>query len=81
MIEDVEVRLAKQNIVTKETREGKMKQVIFVLKGLDKINHVEWSVTLKAENEMPSCYLEAIGNHIGNTSMANIGKSTQQTEL
>lgn len=81
MIEDVELRLVKMKLETKEVKEGEVQQEVFVLKGLDKANGVEWVITLKAEEEMPVFYQNTIGSHIGNRTMVSLGKSTQQTEL
>ena len=81
MIEDVRLRLVKRKIENRETKEGKVKQVVLVLKGCDLANGVEWSVTLKAEEQMPALYRKTIGAHIGNQTMVSLGKDTQQTEL
>lgn len=81
MIEDVELRFVKKKIETRETQEGKIKQVVYVLKGCDLANGVEWAITLKAEDVMPEIYRRIIGKHIGNNTMVSLGKSAQQTEL
>ena len=81
MIEDVRLRLVKRKIENRETKEGEVKQVVLVLKGCDLANGVEWSVTLKAEEQMPALYRKTIGAHIGNQTMGSLGKSAQQTEL
>ena len=81
MIENVKLRLAKLKLETKEIKEGEVCQEVFVLKGLDKANGVEWAITLKAEEEMPGLYRKTIGAHIGNQIMVSLGKSAHQTEL
>lgn len=81
MIEDVKLRLVRMNLETKEIKEGEVQQEIFVLKGLDKANGVEWAITLKAEEQMPVLYQNTIGAHIGNQIMVSLDKSTRQTEL
>ena len=81
MIEDVKLKLVKRKIENMETREGEIKQVVLVLKGSDLANGVEWSLTLKAEDQMPSLYRLSIGARIGNTIMASLAKDAQQTEL
>lgn len=81
MIENVKLRLVKRKIENRETKEGEVKQVVLVLKGSDLANGVEWSVTLKAEEQMPALYRKTIGAHIGNQIMVSLGKDAQQTEL
>lgn len=81
MIEDVKLRLVKRRIENKETQDGEVRQVVYVLKGCDMANGVEWTVTLKAEEEMPRLYEKTIGKHIGNQTKVSLGKSAQQTEL
>ena len=81
MIEDVKLRLVKRKIEKRETKEGEVKEVVLVLKGSDLANGVEWTVTLKAEEQMPALYRKTIGAHIGNQTMVGLGKSAQQTEL
>ncbi|MCK5592876.1 hypothetical protein KAI31_02135 [Candidatus Bathyarchaeota archaeon] len=81
MIEDVKLRLVKMKLETKETKEGEVQQEVFVLKGFDKANGVELSITLKADEALPVLYQNTIGAHIGNQIMVSLGKSTRQTEL
>ena len=81
MIEDVKLRLAKRRIENTETKGGEVQYEVFILKGLDEANGVEWSVTLKAEEEMPEFYKMTIGKRIGDNTMVSLDKSTQQTEL
>ena len=81
MIEDVKLRLVKRKVENRETKEGEVKQVVLVLKGCDLANAVEWSVTLKAEEQMPALYRKIIGAHIGDHIMASLDKGARQTEL
>ena len=81
MIEDVKLRLVKRKLEKRETRDGEIKEVVLVLKGCDLANGVEWTVTLKAEDQMPSLYRLSIGARIGNSIMVSLEKDAQQTEL
>ena len=81
MIEDIELRFVKKKIETKETQEGKITQVVYVLKGCDLVNDVELSITLKAEDVMPEIYRRIVGKFIGDNTVFSLGKSTRQTEL
>lgn len=81
MIENVKLRLVKMKLETKEIKEGEVQQEVFVLKGFDKANGVEWTIILKADEAMPVLYQNTIGAHIGNQTKISLGKSTRQTEL
>jgi len=81
MIEDIELRLTRMNETDSETREGPVKRVVFALKGSDKKHSVDWTITLRADEEMPSSYIKQVGKHIGNTTLVSLGKSAHQTEL
>ena len=81
MIEDVKLKLVKRKVENRETKESEVKEVVLVLKGSDLANGVEWSLTLKAEEQMPALYRKIIGAHIGNQTKVSLGKSAHQTEL
>ena len=81
MIEDVRLRLVKKKLETKETKEGEVQQEVFVLRGVDTANGVEWTLSLKADEELPEFYKLTTGQRIGDGVTVSLGRSTQQVEL
>ena len=81
MIEDIQLRLTRMNETDSETKEGSVKRVVFALKGSDKKHSVDWTITLRADEEMPTSYIKQIGRHIGDTTLVRLGKDAHQSEL
>jgi len=81
MIEDIKLRLTRMNETDSETKAGAVKRVTFALTGFDEKHSVDWTITLRADEEMPSSYIKQVGRHIGDTTLVSLGKDAHQTEL
>ena len=81
MIENIQLRLIRKNETDSETKGGEVKKVVFVLSGFDEQNSVDWTVHLRAEEAMPSSYIEEIGKRIGDSVRVTLGRAAHQTEL
>ena len=81
MIKDVKLRLTKIIETEMETKEGLIKKETFVFKGRDPEVAVDWTLTLRVEEEMPPDYVKQLGKRIGNEVPVSFGKVTEQAEL
>ena len=81
MIENVKLRLTRINETESETRAGDAKKVTFALTGFDETHSVDWTITLRAAEEMHSEYIKQIGKRIGDTALVSLGSGAHQTEL
>ena len=81
MIENVKLRLTRINETESETRAGDAKKVTFALTGFDETHSVDWTLTLRAAEEMHSTYIKEIGEHIGDTALVSLGSGVHQAEL
>ena len=81
MIEDVKLRLTKIIETEMETKEGLIKKETFVFKGRDNEVAVDWTLTLRVEEEMPPEYVKQLGRRIGNEVPVSFGKVVEQAKL
>ena len=81
MIENIKLRLTRINETESETKAGGAKKVTFALTGFDEKHSVDWTITLRADEEMHPSYITQIGKHIGDTTLVSLGKGARQTEL
>lgn len=81
MTEDIKLRLTKINELEMETKEGLVKRVAFVFKGHDNKTSVDWTLTLRVEEQMPESYVEKLGTRIGSEIPVTLGKGVYQAEL
>ena len=64
-----------------ETKEGLVKKETFVFKGRDDDASADWTLTLRAEREMPPSYVKRFGRKIGTEILVTLGKVVEQSEL
>jgi len=81
MIKDVKLRLTKIIETEMETKEGLIKKETFVFKGHDNETSVDWTLTLRVEEEMPPEYVKRLGKRIGSEVPITLGKVIEQAEL
>jgi len=81
MIEDIKLRLTKIIETEMETKEGLIKKETLVFKGRDNETSVDWTLTLRVEEEMPPAYSKQLGKQIGSEVPVSLGKVIEQAKL
>lgn len=79
---ECKLRLVKTNTESKDTvSEGVVDTESMRLEGYDEEHRIEWTLTLKSKDGIADEYKSVVGEHIGDSVVASLGSSAQQTDL